>query len=138
MGSQEKCLSACIHLTLSGGALQPAPVRHHCLSASEEGPDPAPLLLVPLLPLFCLPSSQGPSAAPGVIAEGTSLPPRRGCRIAVSCSWAPAVLFSALPVVCIFYSFGCKASCIPLKSHRLDSAPLLILVQCCLTMSFPF
>lgn len=57
-------------------ALQPAPVLHHCLSASEEGPDPAPLLLVPLLLLFCLPSSQWPLCCCRCHRWG-HLPPRK-------------------------------------------------------------
>lgn len=139
MGSQEKCLFTCIRLTLSGEPYS-QPLCFTIASQPRKRAQTLPLsFLCPCCCCSAYPPPSGPSAAAGVIAEGTSLPARRGCRIAASCSWAlAAVLFSALPVVRIFYNFGCKASCIPLKSHRLDSAPLLIFVQCCLTMSFPF
>jgi hypothetical protein len=99
-GSQEQCLFTCIHLAPLAGALQPAPVLHHCLSASEEGPDPAPpsrapaatvlLTLLPVAPLLLRvswlrapPSPQGEGVgmlcpAPGPLPEGTCLPQGEG------------------------------------------------------------
>lgn len=105
----------------------------------KRASDPAALCPVPLLPLFCLPSSQWPLCCSRCRpSEGHPPPAKEG--VGMLCP-APGPLQQycfRLPVVGIFFKImGARPHVYPEVSLS-GFSPFINIVQCRLTMSFPF